>query len=313
MRAVDTASEPVSRFVTRLLDSPALRPLSALQKEEQALNVLRTSASQLTPVFTSLGLDVSRGWREPAAQVSRAIRTFADRMLQSEIDEALDSRLELSFWPGIAGGRAANARVKDELRSLIGRVARHPIARSALSGSLAVCRADIIAKYISQAFERKKYLYVELTRVQRLPIPPQQIADLLVFVVLVRPATYLAMAPGAVVERDAGYLPVQEQYLAKILPGLAAQLPSIPSAVLSLGLRSTLAHEPGGRPLEATSRLGAILSWRGRALVPAQTVDRGADSPDKSWFSVQRKNARWHGLDGDMLDELYTIAAENRW
>jgi hypothetical protein len=42
-------------------------------------------------------------------------------------------------------------------------------------------------------------------------------------------------------------------------------------------------------------------------------VDRGADSPDKSWFNVSRRNARWRGLDVSMLDELYTIAAENGW
>jgi hypothetical protein len=79
-----------------------------------------------------------------------------------------------------------------------------------------------------------------------------------------------------------------------------------------MGLRSTLGF-PGSPSVEAVSRLGAIMAMRGRALSPAVVVDRGADTPDKSWFNVQRRNARWHGLDGQMLDELYTIAAENGW
>ncbi len=216
-------------------------------------------------------------------------------MLEAEIADLVSARIELSFLPGLTGGRPTPARAKAELGGLIDRCARHPIARSALSGSLAAARSDIIAKYISQAYERKKYLYVELSKVQRLSLRPDEVADLVRFVLIVRPAAYLLVAPGAVVERDAGYAPLQEQYLARILPGLASQAQSFPPAVLSLGLRCALAYRRERRPVEATARLGAIMSLRGRALAPAVVVDRGADSPDKSWFNVQRKNARYTG------------------
>jgi hypothetical protein len=312
MRAVDSTSEPVSRFASRLLETPALRALAALQKEEQALNVLRINGPQLLPVFTSLGLDVSRGWREPAALISRAIRGNVDRMMAAEISDLLSARLTFSFFPAVAGGRQAPARAKEELRALISRAAAHPVARSALAGSLAAALSDIIEKYIPQAWERKKYLYVEITRVQRLALSPADLSDLTRFVVLVRPAAYLSITPGETVDKDAGYAPLQEQYLSKILPGIASQARSLPGALLNLGLRSTLAF-PGAGSVEAVCRLGAIMSMRGRALSPAVVVDRGADTPDKSWFNVQRRNARWHGLDGRMLDELYTIAAENGW
>ena len=112
----------------------------------------------------------------------------------------------------------------------------------------------------------------------------------------------LQATPGETVEKDAGSSPLQEQYVKKILPGIASQVPSVPSALLNLGLRSSIGFNGTGS-LEATARLGAIMA----------VVDRGADSPDKSWLNVQRRNARWHGLDVRMLDELYTIAAENGW
>jgi hypothetical protein len=313
MRAVDPVSDPVSRFAMRLMEAPALRALPALQKEEQALNVLRSNGPQLIPVFRSLGMEVSRGWREPAALVSRALRAAADRMMEAEIPELLASRLDLSFFPPLCGGRTAPERAREELRGLLSRAARHPVARSALSGSLAAARSDIVEKYIPQAFERKKYIYVEISRVQRLSLAPQQLADLVRFIVLTRPAAYLFVTPGETAERDSGYTPLQEQYLSKILAGIASSAPSFPAAVLALGLRSTLGYQPGASNVEATGRLGAIIAHRGRALGPAVVVDRGADSPDKSWYNVQRKNARWRGLDGAMLDELYTIAAENRW
>ena len=312
MRAVESSPDPLSRFASRLLETPALRLLPALQKEEQAMNVLRINGPQLIPVFTSLGMDVTRGWREPAALISRAIRAEADRMMAAEITRLLSERLAFSFFPGVAGGRKAPARAKEELRALIVRAAAHPVARSALAGSLAAALSDIMEKYIPQAWERKKYVYVEITRVQHLALSPSDLSDLTRCVVLVRPAAYLYVTPGESGDKDVGYSPLQEQYLSKILPGIAAQAPSLPRALISMGLRSTLAF-PGSESVEAISRLGAIMAMRGRALSPAAVVDRGADTADKSWFNVQRRNARWHGLDGRMLDEMYTIAAENGW
>src|SRR5208283_276814 len=107
MKAVHTTTDPVSRFASRLLETPALRQLSAAQKEEQALNVLRTNGPQLLPVFTSMGLDVSRGWREPAALVSRAVRAETGAMIAAEVDDLLSTRQSLSFFPALAGGRQA--------------------------------------------------------------------------------------------------------------------------------------------------------------------------------------------------------------
>ena len=120
------------------------------------------------------------------------------------------------------------------------------------------------------------------------------------------------MTPGATPEKDAGYTALQEQYIQKVTPGIASLLPSVPPALLQAGLRSTLSF-PTSAGVEAVSRLTAIFAMRGRALSPGVIVDRGADTPDKSWFNVNRRNARWHGLDPGMLDEMYTIASENRW
>ena len=98
-------------------------------------------------------------------------------------------------------------------------------------------------------------------------------------------------------EKDAGYSALQEQYIQKVVPSVAALLPSFPAALIPAGLRSTLAV-PATSGVEAVSRLTAIFALRGRALTPGLVVDRGADTPDKSWFNVNRRNARWHGLDG---------------
>ena len=291
---------------------PAVRQLTALQKEEQALQFLRASGPQLQPVFTALGLDLSQGWQKAAARVAQSVRAEVDRLLGSELAALMNSRLTLSFFPALAGGRQPPASARQELLALFQRMAAQPVSRSALAGSLAATRSDLTDKYISRAWERKKYIYVEVTRVQRLSLPPAELGDLLRFALSIRPAAYLFMTIGAAPEKDAGFTPLQEKYLQKITPALGALLPSIPTSLLAAGLRSSLAY-PGVGNLEAVARLAAILALRGRTLAPGMVVDRGADGPDTSWFNVNRRNARWHSLDPRMLDELYTIAAENSW
>ncbi|MGA2976383.1 MAG: hypothetical protein ABSF77_13820 [Spirochaetia bacterium] len=309
---MESPSDSIARFATRLLETPNLRQLSALQKEEQALQFLRANGQQLLPVFASLGLDVSRGWREPAALIARALRSESDRLMEGELAAFFSSRLGLSFFPALAGGRQAPGRTRDELRILLQRVSRHPIARGALAGSFPAAQSDLADRYIPQAYERKKFIYVEITRVQRLGLSPAELVDLVRLTLLLRPAAYLFITPGETIEKDAGFAPLQEPYLQKILPSISSQLPSFPGPIVSMGLRGTLAF-PDTTNVEAISRIAFILALRGRSLTPSLVVDRGADTPDKSWFNVNRKNAKWHGLDARMLDELYTIAAENGW
>jgi hypothetical protein len=313
MREVDAPADSLARFASRLLETPALRPLPALKKEEQALQFLAANGAQLQPVFASLGLDMSRGWRGAAEAVSRAVKAEVSRRLDAELTLLSRTRLTLSFYAPLAGGREAPPAAREELFGFFRRLAQHPVSRGALEGSMAAALSDLIDRYVGEAWERKKYIYGEITRVQRLSLAPGQVAELLRFMVMVRPGAYLLTTPGERADRNAGYAPLQEAWLSKILPTIGATLASFPAPLISMGLRSTLAFPGAAGTVEATSRLAAVLAFRGRALSPTLVVDRGADTPDASWLNVTRRNARWHGLDQRILDEMYTIAVENGW
>jgi hypothetical protein len=82
--------------------------------------------------------------------------------------------------------------------------------------------------------------------------------------------------------------------------------------VVKSGVNSALSFQDNPY-MESTARLAAIFSHRCRNLKPGMKVDRGAESSDKSWFSVARKNYKFYGFDLDMLVELHGIAAENGW
>ena len=312
MKRMDERSEKLSRFVSRMLETPGLMGLPALRKEEQALQFLRLNTVQLTPLLATLGTN--------PGEAARALRAACDTLLEQEIGGILAGRIALSCFPPMAGGRQPPARARQELSALVRKIAGHPVARQALSGALAAAGSDITDKYIADAWGRRKYIYVETTRVERLSLHEGEIADLERLLLLVRSAAYLSVTPGGDAAKDpenarnaapAGCAPLPEQFVEKAVPAISVLLPSFPSAIARLALRSTLAF-PAAAGLEASSRLCAIFALRGRSLGPA-AVDRGADTADKSWFNVGRRNAKRRGLDPQMLDELYTIAAENGW
>ena len=167
------------------------------------------------------------GWQEAAAILGRAVRTEVDRLLGIEIASLMNSRLALSFFPAFAGGRHAPGRTRNELLALFQRLASQPASRSALAGSLAATRSDLIEKYISRAWTRKKCIYGEVRRVRRLALPPAEIGDLLRFALMIRPAAYLYMTIGAAPEKNAGFTPlavriawiVRLSYRSHFLPG----------------------------------------------------------------------------------------------
>lgn len=312
MRKMDAQSDAIPRFISRMFETPALKALPALQKEEQALQFLKQNGPQLQPLLASMGIAATADWQETVGGLVREIRSLADRMLENEIQRAIDVRLQFSFYPALSSGRQPPPKVREELGALCRRIANHPVGRRALSGSLSAALSDITDKYIPQIWERRKYIYVEVTRVQRLSLKAEECADLLRFTLLIRPAAYLHAMADRQLGPETGFAPVQEQALQRALHGLSAQLSATPPEIVRMAVRGALPF-PGTQGLEAISRLTTIFALRGRALAPTLVVDRGADSPDKSWFNITRRNAAWRGLDPRMLDELYSIAAENRW
>ncbi len=312
MRKMDAHSDAIPRFVSRMFEAPALKALPALQKEEQALQFLKVNGAQLQPLLASMGIAASAGWHETTARLAREIRLLADKALESEIFRAVEERLQFSFYPAVGASKQPPAIAREELRALCRRNATHPVGRRALAGSLSAVLSDLTEKYIPQIWDRRKYTYVELTRVQRLGVNAGGCVDLLRFTLLVRPAAYLHVMSDGQVAPESGFAPVQEQSLQRAFPGLFAQLAATPPDLVRMALRSALPF-PATQGLEATARLTSIFALRGRAMTPALVVDRGADSPDKSWFNIARRNAGWRGIDPRMLDELYSIASENRW
>ena len=227
----------------RLTHVRSTGPSSALRAPEGGASP-PVSQAQRSPASARHGFPGSSGNRTGGRRASPHWRGRSERSLTScsKVRSAVPSISGFSFLsiPPWAPSRHPPAKAKEELAALCRRIANHPLGRRALSGSLCAVLSDLTDKYIPPIWERRKYIHVEVTRVQRLNLKADECSDLLRLALLVRPAAYLHVTPGGQLGPEAGFAPVQEQALQRVLPALCAMVPAVPAELVRMGLRGAL-------------------------------------------------------------------------
>jgi len=307
---MDGDNQKASAFVSRLLANPALEGLTPLQKEEQILQFLQINASQLYPTLSSANFFSGRNWEEIFSILNDALVEITNNSLIPMLKENIQESIDYNFIYHLRQQNASPEDIKKQVIQYILPLINIPAVRRAFTGPLACIYGKLCNRYITEIFLERSYIHFELTKVQRLKFDDDAVANMVRFSIILRPILYSLAAreiqPGQVQHV------VQKHFADKAFQQIKPQLNLIPDPVLKGAMNSHLSFQEN-RYLAATARLTAIFAFRGQSYRPEQKVDRGADTPDKSWFNIARRNFRYYGLDIKMLDELYKIAAENGW
>ena len=105
---------------------------------------------------------------------------------------------------------------------------------------------------------------------------------------------------------------LKEIFFKKLLLAVKQEFNEIDDKIIIMALKSNL-PEWETELEEASARFLYVMTGRFQEYKHFKKVDRGAESPDKSWFNIARKNASIYGFDKRILDELYMIAGDNNW
>lgn len=301
-------------FVRHLLENPALRNQTPLQKEEQLLSFLELNARALYPTLSSGRFFPGKSWVEIRSLLISELFRLTDASLEGYLRRFIIEQLEMSFAAFLGVAQVPQEEMKTELLMLTTQVAHSPNGRRALTGSFNALAYRLAEKYIEEIYQTRNYIRFELEKVQRLKMSKEELKQMLKVSLLVRPAVYLisSAAPetAASLQRQRGSF--QPGVAEKATAGLARRLPHFPEPAIRSGVESNISFLDNSR-ITATARLTLLLSNLAHEYKPNMRVDRGAVSPEKSWFSVARRNYRYFGYDIKMIDELYKIAAEQGW
>lgn len=304
-------TEKATAFVSRLLQNPALGGYSLLQREEQVIQFLHGNAQQLTPTLSSGQFFPGKQWQEIFTILLSELQRQTDEKLKPELEEIITKQIDYTFLQLLRPQMADTTLIHSKVLSLLDRIRENTALRRELTGPYTAISSGLLKKYLQQAFERRMYIHFELTKVQRLRLNERQVFDFLMLNILLKPATFLftGIPPGSATHCSGL---VSTQMAEKHMPALQQELKLLPEPVLKSIMHSNVSFFEN-QFTEATARFATVMATRSKQYVAGQQVDRGADPPDKSFFSTARRNAKFYGFDSKMLDELYKTAAENGW
>lgn len=294
------------------MQNPALNGYTILQKEEQIIQFLHTNAAQLAPTLASPQFFPGKNWNQIFAFLVQALQAATDVELKRDIQSILHDRFSFTFLSFLQQQQPTQeAKVREQVADLLEELMTKTEGRRTFTGAYAALKFNIADRYLTEVFARKKYIHFEMTKVQRLRMSKDEVSNYVDFNLLLRPSiTLLSSGTDRQQERASGI--VQGQFAEKVFATLKKRLSAVPEQALRSVVNSCVSFNEN-RFIEATARLSAILAARARNYHPHMRVDRGADTPDKSWFAISRRNYKFYGFDVKMLDELYKIAAENMW
>lgn len=299
-----------SAFIDRLLANPTMHGLTPLQQEEQILQFLKVNAARLMPTLQSPAFYPNRYPEDIFRIMVSALYEKTNDKLKDQLRTIIRTGIDYKFIGFLRQQHASADQVKAQIEQFMMATLGKPDARQTLTGAQTALSTKISNRYLEAVADRGKYIHFELTKVQRLRMSPDDIKNLVLVSILLRSAIY-RHSEGTGGEGTSSVV-VTRQYADKVFKQIRGELNLLPDQVIKSAIHSNLSFVENPF-IEATSRLAAVFSLRCHHYRPNQKIDRGAESSDKSWLNIARKNYKFYGLDLKMLDELYNIAAENNW
>lgn len=310
-------SPQIKEFINHLLNVSSIRSETVLRAEAQILNFIFQNKSQLEKTFRTPQYFPELSWDDVLKMIYMELYArSAENVLP--LFTAFINSSDFTFMNKLPGGSALpNDFHREKLSDLIGMIFKNTEARFNYNGACTIFKEQVLEKYIGESFRRRDSLYNELVRVQKTYLECDEYITFIKVLLLVRNAAYLKISTSAGASNinmfEAAKVPGKlAKFLDEAVINLRQTAPNCPERVIKLAFKSHLKRDQTDIE-DASSRLLYILCSRFNSYTPLKTVDRGAESPDKSWFSVARKNADHLGFDRRMVEVLYQIAGENNW
>lgn len=303
--------EAISSFVTKIFQTPTIRSLPPMQKDEQVRLFIETNATTLRAMFAAKDQLPGVPWDE----IERELFQRVGRIVDDSIKEAYQAAFaSIPFVPGPGKDDIVplDERKRAQLTEIACKALERDDARNLFQGDFNAIAFDTWSRYVDSSFSDRGYVFFELTRFDQCRLEADRMKMMLKLALALRPALFVEH----LLDGSGGTPSLQRPnpaFVGRMKQHLADVLPYMPENVARACAESSLPVDSADKHVAASARFVAIASGRARFLRPGAKVERGADAPDKSWFAAARKNAAFLGYDGQMLDEFYRLASDQGW
>ena len=307
--------EKMKEFVAKLWTNPNIQAAPIFKKENQILGFIRENTQSLQTAF-------QRPEFFPDISFDDALRlllTELTEMILAAAKPAFEEILERAAHPALKQYFRDQGGLEFEpnrFRDFALGTMRVKSVRDQYLAVLQAIQGGFFDRYIPPVLTRRKLIYMDIVRRDRMNLESAYLPEYFRLTALFRPLFYYKLQGGnsdnmsldQVFKDPRTYARVREDLVFVIRD----EIGSIPEGVYLPGVDSPLPVDDHP-DISGASRLINILVNRAMEFDPHQKQDRGAESPDKSWFNINRRTAKYNGFDMKFLEELYQIAGEEGW
>lgn len=300
----------ISDFILKLISNPNFngQPISMI--EQQISNFVEQNKQQMSAVITSQKFYPGLAGDKATEKLIADIRSYISQTIVDKAKQVVPGAIEVSVPENLGIGSGEDFLA--HLLMLYEKIAAHKEARQMIDQYCILLDEGYIDRYTGAAFEDKGYVYNELFRVQKLNLDVQHMAEYIKLCAAVAPVTAIRLpipqvATHPVNAFDLKDKPAQQKmYFDKVTVLVRSIVPTLNNDLLAAALKIPIAAtESNAAPI---GKFLAILFARARDFRKGQKAEKGSETPDKSWFSVQMRNAAFLGLDKRMLEEFNRMA-----
>jgi len=303
-------NQKVEQFLEHLLSLPAIKKDSPIGAEQQIITFIKTNLPKLEVSFTKPEFFPDLPAKETIAYI---LSTLQKRVVDQSINffkKIITSEIDFSILRKVRKRPVDEDKIKEKIINLVSEMLLDPVCRLQMKPVYYIFEQKYINKVIDLLFERKAFTYNELVRVQKCYIESAEYISYLKILLL------LSQFPNLPTENkkiliNASTNEEKVQICNNSSKILVRKIPEIDIMECKLAIDSNL-PENMIEIWEASSRLLYILLHRFNEYEPGLKAEKGAETPDKSWYGVARKIAKDFGYSKGIVDELYLIANEIR-
>ena len=308
--------EKMLQFIGRLLQNPSFKGEEITSIEMHIVNFINNNVNSLAPTLRSPDFFPNMEWQVIYRELLSVLQENVLRLLAPKLKEIAEKNLEFKVVGKLNKRRDVTADMyRKNFSDFLIKIAQCPAVRQVMDQSLKLIKARYFERYIKEFFSRREYLFIEMSKVERLHIDADEYGHFMKIMSLLRLGLYYDIPVGQGATKSIANCESESERAVlekKLLELFKSAIPHIPSELYNPVFHH-IDHWRGRDDVEASARFMAIAVHRSKTLQPNIKADRGAETPDKSWFSIMTKNAANYGYDKKMLEELHKIAFESRW
>ena len=315
----ETDINKVNDFVDHLLSNPGIKSEPLLIGEGMIMNFLVQNLPQLKVTFKNSQFFPHLEWNQVLELIFENLYGRVSGIVLPVINQFIDNT-DFSFLDKLSNsGTIADKFRREKLHEFVQMTFRNRDSRFNMNSVINIFYYEILEKYIGEIFKRREFVHNELVRVQKTNLESAEYIIFLKIMLLIKNVVFMKLQlnpsnPEAKLNiNDIGKNRKNLQsYTDSVVKFLIPLLPGFPEKLIRLAVKSNYTADMTEQD-EASSKFIYILSGRFQNYKHIAKIERGAESPDKSWFGIAKKNAEHFGYDKRMLDALYLIAGDNNW